>query len=84
MKHLINIYVARCVCERNKGGNIPYLGFLQPLPISHHAWRHVSMDFLERLPKSKGKDVIFVVVDRMKQFTHFMSLSHPYKALTVA
>ncbi|KAF3623801.1 hypothetical protein FXO37_31675 [Capsicum annuum] len=54
-------YVESCdVCQRSKEENVPYPGLLQPLPISDQAWRHVSMDFIEGLPKSGGKDVILV------------------------
>jgi hypothetical protein len=42
------------------------------------------MDFITGLPKSKGKSVIMVIVDRMTKYTHFCALSHPFKASTVA
>jgi hypothetical protein len=35
-------------------------------------------------PKSKGKSVIIVIVDRLTKYTHFCALSHPFKASTVA
>jgi transposase InsO family protein len=42
------------------------------------------MDFIYGLPKSRGKDVILVVVDRLTKFAHFIPLSHPYSVQTVA
>ena len=42
------------------------------------------MDFMTGLPKSKGKSVIMVVVDRLTKYAHFCALSHPFKEITVA
>ena len=42
------------------------------------------MDFITCLPKSEGKSVIMVVVDRITKYAHFCALSHPFKASTVA
>ena len=42
------------------------------------------MDFITSLPKSEGKSVIMVVVDRLTKYTHFCVLSHPFKASTIA
>jgi hypothetical protein len=42
------------------------------------------MDFITGLPKSKGKSVIMVIVDRLTKYTHFCALSHPFKASTFA
>jgi hypothetical protein len=41
------------------------------------------MDFITGLPKSEGKSVIMVIVDRLTKNTHFFALSHPFKASTV-
>jgi hypothetical protein len=35
------------------------------------------MDFITGLPKSEGKTVIMVVVDRLTKYAHFFSISHP-------
>ena len=42
------------------------------------------MDLITRLPKSEGKSVIMVVVDRLTKYAHFCPLSHTFKASTVA
>jgi hypothetical protein len=42
------------------------------------------MDFVEGLPKSKGNDVILVVVDILTKYAHLLPLSHPYTVQKVA
>ena len=41
------------------------------------------MDFITSLPKSKGKSVIMVVVDKLTKYAYFYELSHPFKESTV-
>lgn len=63
MKQMVVQFVSECeVCHRNKDENAPYLCLLQPVPIPDQSWRQISLDFIEGLPKSSGKDVIFVVL----------------------
>lgn len=57
---------------------------LEPFPIPDMAWSSISMDFIEGLPKSGGKDVILVVVDRLTKYAHFIALSDPYTVKHVA
>ena len=42
------------------------------------------MDFIGGQPKSKGKDTILVVVDKLTKYAHFIPLGHPFTATEVA
>ena len=44
----------------------------------------ISVDFIKGLPKSFGKDVIFVIVDRFSKAAHLSALAHPYSVVDVA
>lgn len=59
-------------------------GLLQPLPVPTTAWQIVSLDFIEGLPKSGTMDCVLLVVDTFTKYAHFLALSHPFTALTVA
>jgi len=72
------------VCQRNKSDNLSPAGLLQPLPISAQVRTYISMDFIGGLPKSKGKDTILVVVDRLTKDAHLIPLGHPFTATEVA
>lgn len=85
MSTYVSNFVRHClVCQANKHENVAYPGLLQPLPIPQEVWVDVSMDFISGLPKSQGKDVIMVVVDRLSKYAHFAAFSHPYTAMDVA
>ena len=73
MRQEIYDYVDRCdTCQRNKSPRHKPFGLLQPLPVPSRPWSSLSMDFIVKLPKSKGFDSIFVVVCRFTKQAHFI------------
>ncbi|KAF8099313.1 hypothetical protein N665_0246s0015 [Sinapis alba] len=59
-------------------------GLLQPIELPTLTWSEIPMDFIEEHPKSEGVNVIFVVVDRLNKYVHFLSLRHPFTTTTAA
>jgi hypothetical protein len=78
-------HVKECTtCQANKDEHTHPAGLLQPLPIPEHKWESISMDFITGLPKTQGKDCIFVVVDRLTKFAHFFAIATDFSAAQVA
>lgn len=58
LKHSVTQYVQSCeICQQSKVEHIKLPGLLQPLPVPDRAWKVVSMDFIEGLPKSQSYNV---------------------------
>lgn len=54
-------------------------GLMQPLSIPEWKWDIISMDFMVGLPRrSKGSDLIWVVVDRLTKSTHLILIKISY------
>ena len=69
---------------RDKAENISSLGLLHPLHIPNQNWEEISMDFIEGLPISDGKDKILVVVDRLTKYAHFIQVKRTDSAKETA
>ena len=42
------------------------------------------MDFIERLPPFDKYPIIFMVIDKLIKYAHFLSMTHPYTTSRVA
>ena len=72
------------IFQQSKYKTLAPRGLLQPLAIPDFLWEQVFIDFIFGLPCSKGYDTIFVVVDRLSKYSHFLLLKHPYIARHIA
>lgn len=85
MTRQVREFVRNCqVCLQHKTETVATPCLLRALPILEHAFKEISMDFIEGLPRFEAKDLIFVIVDRLTKYAHFVGLSHPYTAAQVA
>jgi hypothetical protein len=73
MRRDVERFVARCTtCQKAKSRLNPH-GLYMPLPVPSTPWEDISMDFILGLPRTKkGRDSIFVVVDRFSKMAHFI------------
>ena len=70
----IKRYVEGCdQCQRMKNrAEIP-AGKLRPNQVPERPWQHILVDFITKLPVSKGHDSILVVCDRFSKMSHFVA-----------
>ncbi|GJW97769.1 putative reverse transcriptase domain-containing protein [Tanacetum coccineum] len=76
MKADIATYVSKCLtCLKVKAEHQKPSGLLVQPEIPQWKWDNITMDFLTKLPKtSNGYDTIWVIVDCLTKFAHFLSM----------
>jgi len=85
MHKAVQTCVIECeICQKIKTETLAPAGLLQPLPIPCQVWDNITLDFIEGLPVSQGRDTIMVIVDRLSKFAYFLTLRHSFTAKTVA
>jgi hypothetical protein len=76
--------VREYIKQRNKIEHLHPAGLLQPLEVPHSVWADIVLNFIEGFPRVGGKSIVFTIVDRFSKYGHFITLGHPYTAVTMA
>ncbi|KAL0447826.1 UNVERIFIED_CONTAM: Transposon Ty3-I Gag-Pol polyprotein [Sesamum latifolium] len=85
MLHDIKEFVSQCsTCQESKYSTQRQQRTLQPLSIPRRVWEDITMDFITHLPPSGGKIVIWVVVDRLSKYAHFVGLPTHFTVVSLA
>ena len=48
---------------------------MRPNQVPERLWQHIPVDFITKLPISKGYDSILVVCDRFSKMSHFVAIT---------
>ena len=69
----VAIFIADCdVCAWNKSPQQAPACLLQPLPVPHLHWPHISLDYFMGHPPSDGNTAILTMLDRFFKAIHFI------------
>jgi len=78
-------YVEGCdLCQRHKNRAEALAGKLMPNSIPEKPWRHISADFIVKLPLAQGYDTILVVCNRLTKMAHFIPTTEKTSAVGLA
>jgi hypothetical protein len=85
MRWDIERFVARCTTCQNAKSRLNPHGLYMPLPVPSVSWTDISMDFVLGFIRTKrGRDSIFVVVDRFSKIAHFIPCHKSDDATNIA
>jgi len=74
MKRDVQQICEQCIVCRKAKSRVQPHGLYTPLPVPTEPWVDISLDFVLDLPRSKkGRDSIFVLVDRFSKMMHFIA-----------
>nr|GEZ51727.1 retrotransposon protein, putative, Ty3-gypsy subclass [Tanacetum cinerariifolium] len=81
MKKDIAMYVSKCLtCSKVKAEHQKPSGLLQQPEIPEWKWEKITMDFINKLPRThSGHDSIWVIVDRLTKSAYFLAVRKDYK-----
>lgn len=85
MRRDVERICSKCIaCRQAKSKSMPH-GLYTPLTVPTEPWVDISMDFVLGLPRTrKGRDSIFVVVDRFSKMAHFIACHQTDNASHIA
>jgi hypothetical protein len=85
MRKDVERVIACCTTCQKAKSHLSNNGLCMPLPVPTSPWLDISMDFVLGLPRTKkGRDGIFVVVDRFSKMAHFIPCHKTDDATRVA
>ncbi|GJW83312.1 putative reverse transcriptase domain-containing protein [Tanacetum coccineum] len=86
MKKDITMYVSKCLtCSKVKAEHQKPSGLLQQPEILEWKWENITMDFINKLPRTRsGHDAIWVIVDRLTKSAHFLAVREDFKTEKLA
>jgi len=71
-------------CQRMKNRAEMPVGKLRSNEVPERLWQYISVDFIMKLPVSKGYDSILVVCDRFSKILHFVTTTEKITAERLA
>lgn len=91
MKQKVTNYIKQCLkCQQNKAERHAKYGHIQFIDPPDKPWDEITMDFITKLPGSVDEptgnryDSIFVVVDRLTKYTHFIPYNEDFTVQSLA